>query len=224
MKPFLVILTGPSCAGKSTLEGQLREVGFASLTSTTTRAPRAGEVDGKHYHFVNETRFAALLEEGALVESVRFGDYLYGMTKSEIDRHASYGAPVVIVCEPNGRDQIIDYCEKHDWAYHAVYVGNPDKVIAERFLNRLHGELTTPGTPHWEMKGIVKRYADRMAIMMTTERAWAAEAYFQSDMNGIDRPYDRLLWNFDETNDKQVVAAIVEEFRQHKLGEERLAA
>lgn len=217
MKPFLVILTGPSCAGKSTLEGQLREVGFASLTSITTRAPRAGEVDGKHYHFVNETRFAELLEEGALVASVRFGDHLYGMTKSEINRHSSYGAPVVVVCEPNGRDQIIDYCEKHDWSCHAVYVGNTDKVIAERFLNRLHGELTTPGTPHWEMKNIVKRYADRMAIMMTTERTWAIEAYFQNGIEGIDRPYDRLLWSFDESNDKQVVAAIVEEFRKHKL-------
>ena len=220
MKPFIVILTGPTCAGKSTLEGKLRDVGFASLTSTTTRPPRAGEVDGKSYYFVNETRFSALQEEGALVESVTFGGYRYGMTKGEIDRHASVGAPIVIVCEPHGRNQIIDYCEKHGWEYHSVYVGNPDKVVAERFLKRLANELTAVGVG--ASAQVIERYAGRLEQMMTTERAWVAEAYFQSQMpDGL--PYDRLLWHFDETNDCQVVQSIIEEFRQHKLDQERHA-
>lgn len=221
MKPFIVILTGPTCAGKSTLESKLRDAGFASLTSTTTRPARVGEVDGKSYYFVNETRFSALQEEGALVESVTFGGYRYGMTKGEIDRHASVGAPIVIVCEPHGRNQIIDYCEKHGWEYHSVYVGNPDKVVARRFLNRLLHELMEVGPA--AAGPVIERYAGRMEQMMTTERAWVAEAYFQSQMpDGM--PYDRLLWNFDETNDQEVVASIIEEFRQHKLREERLAA
>lgn len=222
MKPFIVILTGPTCAGKSTLEGKLRDVGFASLISTTTRPARAGEVDGKHYHFVNETRFSALQEEGALVESVTFGGYRYGMTKGEIDRHASVGAPIVIVCEPHGRNQIIDYCGKHGWEYHAVYVGNPDRVIAERFLKRFTDELASVGAHAADP--VLERYAGRLEQMMTTERAWACEAFFQRGMASDDRPYNRLLFQFDETNDQQVVASIVEAFRQHKLDQERLAA
>lgn len=226
MKPFIVILTGPTCAGKSTLEAKLRNVGFESLTSTTTRAPRAGEVDGQHYHFVSVTHFIALKEAGRLVECIQFGENFYGVTCDEIERIAKKGAPIVVVVEPQGRNQIIEYCEKAGWAYHAVYVGNPDEVIAERFLLRFAEDYTES-----VMRGcddereFVGRYAARMKEMMTTERAWTCEAYFQGSMDG-DKPYDRLLWEFNEKNDELVVLSILETFRDHKLsdGNVRVAA
>lgn len=223
MKPFIVILTGPTCAGKSTLEAKLRETGFASVVSTTTRPPRVGEVDGKNYHFVNETRFSALQEEGGMVESVTFGGYRYGVTKVEIDRHASAGAPVVVVCEPNGRNQIINFCEQNGWAYHAVYVGNPDRVIAERFLRRLLGELVEVGGLPRLSEPVIERYAGRLEQIMTTERAWLVEAYFQDDSSS-DAPYDQILWDFNEDNQGAVVQSILDEFRAFKFERERLVA
>jgi guanylate kinase len=224
MKPFIVILTGPTCAGKSTLEAKLRETGFASVVSTTTRPPRVGEVDGKNYHFVNETRFSALQEEGGMVESVTFGGYRYGVTKGEIDRHASAGAPVVVVCEPSGRNQIVNFCEQNGWAYHTVYVGNPDRVIAGRFLSRMLNDVEEVGLFPSLADPVVERYAQRMEQMVTTERAWVAEAYFQNQDGSRNEPYDRILWEFNEENDTAVVQSILDEFRVFKFERERLVA
>lgn len=223
MKPFIVIVTGPTCAGKSTLESKLVDAGFASLTSTTTRPQRAGEIDGKSYHFINETRFTALQEEGAMVESVTFGGYRYGVTRSEVMRHASAGAPIVVVCEPQGRNQIIEFCTQNDWAYHAVYVGNPDRVIATRFIKRLLGELTYVGRLPSLAEPVIERYAGRLEQMMTTERAWAVEAYFQSNEEG-SLPYDRIVWEFNEDNLEMVVQSILDDYRAFRFEEERLVA
>lgn len=221
MTPFIVTLTGPTCAGKTTLESLLRDAGFASVVSTTTRSPRASEIDGQHYNFVTPARFRAMIEAGELVEHAEFGGNFYGMSVAEVKRASSYGAPIVAVIEPIGRNSVAEFCERNGWVHHAVYVGNPDDVIAERFLERFAHQVECGKVTS---KSDVREHAKRLSQMMTTERAWVCEAHFQQNMNAEDRPYDRLLFQFDETNDAQVVQSIIEEFRLHKLNQERLAA
>lgn len=59
MKPFIVTITGPSCAGKTTLADQLvKEHDFVRLITTTTRPSRVGERLGVDYHFVTHDEFA----------------------------------------------------------------------------------------------------------------------------------------------------------------------
>jgi guanylate kinase len=58
MNNTLITLTGPSCAGKTTLEDRLIKAGFDRVISNTTRAPRRGEIDGVHYHFRTPEWFA----------------------------------------------------------------------------------------------------------------------------------------------------------------------
>ena len=66
----VVVLSGPSAVGKSTVVGCLRErvPDLQFSVSATTRAPRPGEVDGVDYTFVSSERFQQLIDDGDLLE------------------------------------------------------------------------------------------------------------------------------------------------------------
>ena len=68
----VVVLSGPSAVGKSTVVRCLREriPNLQFSVSATTRAPRPGEVDGVDYHFVTPARFQQLIDDGALLEAL----------------------------------------------------------------------------------------------------------------------------------------------------------
>lgn len=206
MKPFIVTLTGPSCAGKTTLEGMLRDKGFAPVVSTTSRTMRFGEVEGQNYYYVTREQFREMEAMGKLVESIEFGGNLYGVSCDEIQRIANTGKPVVIVVEPNGHHQITEYCHRKDWQIYSVFVSNPDEVIARRFLMRLRDELDGAKNS----VGIVNRYAERMATMMTTERRWIAEAHYS------ENPYHARFDSFNEENSAQVVDVIAGRWMRHQ--------
>ncbi|KAM0711482.1 hypothetical protein Q7P35_000848 [Cladosporium inversicolor] len=76
-----IVVSGPSGAGKSTLLKRLfaeypERYGFS--ISHTTRGPRAGEENGREYHFVTREAFAKLVEENGFIEHAQFGSNLYG--------------------------------------------------------------------------------------------------------------------------------------------------
>jgi len=85
---LLLILSSPSGAGKTTLTRMLLEDSpeLRFSVSHTTRAPRANEVDGRDYHFVNRPRFDALVEEKAFLEWAEVHGNRYGTSTAEIDR------------------------------------------------------------------------------------------------------------------------------------------
>ena len=70
MTPVLLVLAGPAGSGKTTLcERMVAEVpGFARIVTTTTRAPRPGEVNGVHYHFFSPEQFDAKVAAGEFLE------------------------------------------------------------------------------------------------------------------------------------------------------------
>jgi guanylate kinase len=85
---LLLILSSPSGAGKTTLTRRLEE-SFPELrfsVSHTTRKPRAGEVDGQDYHFVDRAAFEALIAKEAFLEWAEVHGNLYGTSIAEIDR------------------------------------------------------------------------------------------------------------------------------------------
>ena len=180
---MILTLTGPSCAGKSTLENMLVERGLSKAVSTTTRLPRAGEVEGQDYYFVTKEQFIAALRDGEMVEHIELGGNLYGLSKTEVERLNALGKPIVVVCEPVGQKQIAQYCESHGWPIHSVFVDNPPSIIARRFVSRMLEE---------EQPSAVI-YGRRLADMMTLERRWQAEAYTHDI-------YDTILQVFDEAN------------------------
>jgi len=87
--PFLLlILSSPSGAGKTTLTRKLQER-FPALrfsVSHTTRKPRANEVDGRDYHFVDQKVFDGLVDRDAFVEWAEVHGNSYGTSQAEIER------------------------------------------------------------------------------------------------------------------------------------------
>lgn len=96
-KGTLFVLSGPSGVGKSTLCTRLREE-FPELglsVSYATRAPRAGEVDGVHYHFVSRERFDEMIEADAFVEWAEVHGNRYGTAWSEVRNRLDNGLSVL---------------------------------------------------------------------------------------------------------------------------------
>jgi guanylate kinase len=99
------VITGPSGAGKGTLEQELlrRRPGQLELAvSGTTRPQRPGEDDGVHYWFKTREEFERLVEEDAFLEWVEYVGHLYGTLRSEIDRIRGEGRAPVLDLEIEG--------------------------------------------------------------------------------------------------------------------------
>jgi guanylate kinase len=201
-KRTIVTLTGPTCSGKTTLEGLLRAEGFAALTSTTTRQPREGEVDGQSYHFIDNSMFNRLSVQGAFIEEVKFGGNRYGLSVKEVKDKFTQGKDVVLVCEPIGLAQIRKWAQANGVPHVAVYVDNPPQVIAERFLKRAGidiAEAMIHKSPD-DTAAMVKNYAGRLKEMLTTEQRWAETA--GSDVIDLYVPV------FERENEESVIRVI----------------
>ena len=83
---LLLILAGPTGTGKSTLcDGMTgKHDCIRRVITSTTRAPRAGEVDGKDYFFFSEQQFSEKVEQGAFYEHAQVHAHRYGTLKAEI--------------------------------------------------------------------------------------------------------------------------------------------
>ena len=96
----VVVLSGPSAVGKSTLVRCLREriPELVFSVSATTRAPRPGEVDGVDYYFVTPARFQQLIDDGALLEwaEIHSGLHRSGTLAGPVRDATAAGHPVLI--------------------------------------------------------------------------------------------------------------------------------
>lgn len=105
----LIILSGPSGSGKSTLLERLLATTDLRLhvsVSATTRRPRGGEVDGKHYFFWTRERFEEARRAGAFVEWAEVHGCLYGTLRSEVDPYRARGVGVILDIDVQGARQV----------------------------------------------------------------------------------------------------------------------
>lgn len=104
----LIVLSGPSGAGKGTICKRLLELNEDVMlsVSATTRNKREGEVEGRHYFFVSVEEFELMIEKSELLEySHHFGNY-YGTPKSRVMERLEEGRDVVLEIDVNGGTQI----------------------------------------------------------------------------------------------------------------------
>lgn len=98
------VLSAPSGTGKSTLARRLvKEVpGLAFSVSTTTRAPRPGEVEGKDYHFVDAATFESLVQSGGFLEWVQVYANRYGTASAQVEARLEAGEDLLLDIETVG--------------------------------------------------------------------------------------------------------------------------
>jgi guanylate kinase len=94
---LMLVLSSPSGAGKTTLARRLRdeEPGIEMSISCTTRERRKGEVDGKHYHFVDRDTFARMRDRGEFLEWAVVFDNYYGTPRQPVERALAEGRDVL---------------------------------------------------------------------------------------------------------------------------------
>jgi guanylate kinase len=103
--PVFLVLAGPAGSGKSTLCDRLvtEEPGFARVITTTTRAPRAGEIDGVHYHFLTPEQFDQKIAAGEFLEwAWVHGRRRYGTLASSVLEPLARGQSLVISIDVQG--------------------------------------------------------------------------------------------------------------------------
>jgi guanylate kinase len=102
----LVIISGPSGAGKTTVLKRVfaeAAVPLVSSVSATTRPPRPGEVDGRDYHFLSEEEFARHRQQGDFLECFQvFGGHWYGTLADEVTPSLEAGKWVVLEIDVQG--------------------------------------------------------------------------------------------------------------------------
>ena len=98
-QPVLLVLSGPSGVGKTTVAQRLlaNNESLARLVTCTTRAPREGEVDGEAYHFLSVEEFERRVVAGEFLEHAEVYGNCYGTLKSSVREALNAGQDVLIV-------------------------------------------------------------------------------------------------------------------------------
>ncbi len=133
--PLVVVFSSPSGGGKSTITRRLiaeREDAGYSI-SATTRAPRDGERDGEHYHFLSAAEFARRVEAGEFVEHADYGGARYGTLASELRQVTQAGRHVLLDIEVVGARLVR---ERFPDAVLIFVVPPSGQVLAERLRGR----------------------------------------------------------------------------------------
>ncbi len=103
--PLLLVIAGPAGSGKSTLCDRLvaANIGFSRIVTTTTRQPRAGEINGVHYHFFNRADFETKVAKGEFLEWAQVhGDRYYGTLAASVLDPLGLGESLVVNIDVQG--------------------------------------------------------------------------------------------------------------------------
>ncbi|HAW48852.1 MAG TPA: guanylate kinase [Roseovarius sp.] len=105
---LLIILSSPSGAGKSTLSQRLLQWDptLSFSVSATTRPPRAGEEDGRDYHFLSEEAFKRQVSEGGMLEHAHVFGNFYGSPRAPVQASIDAGNDVLFDIDWQGAQQI----------------------------------------------------------------------------------------------------------------------
>ena len=102
--PLLVVVSGPSGVGKSTIVAELarRRPQVVPIVTATTRAQRNGEVDGVHYHFLSEAEFTDLRDNDGLLEHANNHGEWYGTPVDQVRGILAAGRDAILTIRPEG--------------------------------------------------------------------------------------------------------------------------
>ncbi|RTE85776.1 MULTISPECIES: guanylate kinase [Gammaproteobacteria] len=175
----LFVVAAPSGAGKSSLIKALlarHPKGSMQVSvSTTTRSPRPGEIDGVHYHFVDEKTFLEQVEQGEFYEYAKVFDHYYGTSKTVIEDVLKTGVDVFLDIDWQGARQV-----------KAAYPGVHTIFILPPSLEELERRLQERGQDSAET------IAKRMAKAQTEMSHYGEFSYIL-----VNQDFDESVQNFE---------------------------
>jgi guanylate kinase len=130
----LLVVSGPSGVGKSTITNRLRaDERFWISVSVTTRIMRTGEVDGIDYIFVSEDRFNQMIKDNDFLEWADFAGSKYGTPKKAVEEALQDGKNVILEIELNGARQV----RKNSKNAILIFIEPPSwEELTARLINR----------------------------------------------------------------------------------------
>lgn len=195
-KPTLITLTAPTCAGKShLLEAMIDSLGCQRIVSTTDRWPRAEEIQGVHYDFLNTTESVAYEEANLFAELVTYNGVRYGVTHLEMDKKmANVSSPPVVIVEPNGVPLYRKYCASKGWNTYLVFVSVNENIRLDRLAKRTARDAVDAmyrlGTDEKAaadtMLKIIQANNNRLKAVLEQERSWANKERWDLYVPGDD--------------------------------------
>lgn len=138
---YLITITGPSGAGKTTLVRNLLKykvgISMGEIISDTTRPMRTGETDGVDYNFLSDADFQSL----TMVEKAVYDNYCYGISKKEIEKKLSKNNVTFAVVSIEGVICLKDYIHKHhpEVICLSIFINTPASVLIDRLVKRGDG-------------------------------------------------------------------------------------
>ena len=134
MQGNIFVISAASGTGKTTLIARLLQhhSNIRVSVSHTTRAPRRGEENGKHYHFVSVPEFERMMEEGQFVEYAKvYGNY-YGTSTQSLESLTRQGVDVILEIDTQGAEQIRRLLPQ---AY-SIFIAPPSLATLEQRLRQ----------------------------------------------------------------------------------------
>lgn len=142
---MLIVLTGKTASGKDTIKDILlsKYPNLKTVITTTSRAPRSGEIDGVNHHFLTKEQFQKAIDESKFIEYVEYGRNFYGTQKKDLKDHLN-GALLWRI-DPSRAGEIRQFLKRAFPSQVAdkliknlkvIYITVSDDVVLERLRER----------------------------------------------------------------------------------------